>query len=113
MCLFWEVQTVDAIDEGSAVVACVPRRPVSLLFAVDVRSSTSTHLRHLWNVAFMIISRGIQMDSGLVNVTFVPEAPTGRRPGHGQLPPVSQHQVITNDLFHYVLLLGRITTRAV
>jgi len=61
-----------------ADVGCVPRRPVDLLFAVDVRAPTATHVHHLWRIAFNVIS-GIRMDADLVKVTFVPEAPTGRR----------------------------------
>jgi len=69
------------------VVACVPRRPVDLLFAVDVRSPKPSHTRHLWQIAFTVIS-GIRMDNDLVRVTFVPEAPAGRRPGQREIPPM-------------------------
>ena len=65
---------------------------MDVLFTVDIRSPTTAHVRHLWQVAFTVIS-GIKMDSGLVRVTFVPEAPTGRRPGRGQLPPIWGQQV--------------------
>lgn len=44
-------------------------------------------MRHLWQIAFTVIS-GIRMDDDLVKVTFVPEAPTGSRPGQGELPPM-------------------------
>ena len=69
------------------VSACVPRRPLHLLFAIDVRSLVPTHVRHLWQIAFAVIS-GIRMDDDLVRITFVPEAPAGRRPAHAGLPPM-------------------------
>lgn len=71
----------------TVVATCVPRRPVDILFTVDVRAKTPTHVRHLWQIAFNVVS-GIRMDDDLVKVTFVPESPGGRRPGHGQLPPM-------------------------
>jgi len=58
-------------------------------------------VRHLWQIAFTVIS-GIRMEPDLVRVTFVSQAPAGRRsPGHGLTPAVWGHQVTVTAFTNY------------
>ena len=92
------------------VVACTPRRPVNLLFAVDARSPSPSHTSHIWQVAFKVVS-GIRMDDDRVRVTFVPEeASAGRRPGHGELPSMWGQQAVVQRRGDASMLAGNRTS---